>query len=467
MKPLLLLEINEIPWRVVDLYLKHPVGPNLGRFFSDAQTWTTVAVDTGELSPWVTWPSLHRGLTNTEHGVLNLGQDPATFRGTPIWEEYRRAGHSIGVCGSMQSWPPQNPGPGGFYIPDTFAHDERCIPSHVEPFQKFNLNQVRKNGRVVNTGSTLEGAWELLRSLPSLGIRPKTALSVARQLISERFDKSLAAKRPIFQTVLLWDVFKSLFDAAHPPAFSTFFTNHVAGVMHRYWNHVFPEDFGETPASKPMVHKATMDFAMLCTDKILGDAVEFQEANPDLIVVFATSMGQAAVHRDDHPGYEASIPDLPKLMRVMGVETGEYKPLLAMVPQVAVGVADAPRRKLLKERLEKSHTVSGVKLFTVQEIGQSLSITIKTPGKADADAGLFHAADSLEPCKWEQGGIAMVPVDPGTAYHIPEGVFAMRESGKTGSDARTKIPADEVKGLLMESAGMRAVPAQADAAALG
>ena len=149
--PLLLLEINEIPWRLLDRYRSTAGYGNIGRFFDRAETFTTLTQDTGTLQPWVTWPSFHRGIPNQEHGIRNLGQDPSTFRGVPIWDEYRRRGFSVGVCGSMQSWPPKDPGPGGFWVPDTFAQDERCIPATVEPLQRYNLNLVRMNGRVVSS----------------------------------------------------------------------------------------------------------------------------------------------------------------------------------------------------------------------------------------------------------------------------------------------------------------------------
>ena len=150
MTPILLLEINEIPWRLIDRYVERSELANIRRFLQKAHQFTTVAVDTGELSPWVTWPTFHRGMNNEKHGIKNLGQDPATFRGRPIWQDIRDQGGSIGICGSMQSWPPIDPGEDGFYIPDTFAHDERCYPEYLNPLQAFNLAQVRMNGRVVS-----------------------------------------------------------------------------------------------------------------------------------------------------------------------------------------------------------------------------------------------------------------------------------------------------------------------------
>src|SRR5690349_12704812 len=113
-RPVLLLEINEVPWRMIDRAMANARFGTIRRFFNASKTYTTISRDKGELSPWITWPSLHRGMSNTEHGIQNLGQDVATFRGTPIWDEYRARGLDIGVCGSLQSWPPRDPGPGGF-----------------------------------------------------------------------------------------------------------------------------------------------------------------------------------------------------------------------------------------------------------------------------------------------------------------------------------------------------------------
>ena len=65
MRPILLLELNEIPWRVWDLYLSKPGFDGIKTFFNEANQWTTIAQDKGELSPWITWPTLHRGINNS------------------------------------------------------------------------------------------------------------------------------------------------------------------------------------------------------------------------------------------------------------------------------------------------------------------------------------------------------------------------------------------------------------------
>lgn len=460
--PLLLLEINEIPWRVVDRFRTDPRFPRFAAFFDSAETYTTHTVDSGTLQPWVTWPSFHRGMPNDEHGIRNVGQDPATFGGVPIWDEFRARGHSVGVFGSLQSWPPKDPGAGGFWVPDTFAQDARCIPSYLEPLQRFNLRLVGENGRVVSSNVSLgRDVLDVALSLPRLGIRPKTLVALARQLLAERRDPTFVARRPIFQGVLFWDVFRKLFDPMRPPALTTFFTNHVAGVMHRYWSHAFPEDFPERDPATPRPHAATMDFAIGLVDEILGEAMAWARRNPSLRVVFATSMGQHAVHHPEFEGYEAAVPALPKLIRAIGVPDGAWQPLLAMVPESALNVSDRSLRQRIAETLRAATTPSGKQLFWVEEIGESLSIMIHTPRLPDIREGIVRLgrvdapADS-PPVAWrfEDAGIAMLKVEVGSAHHQPEGILAVHGDGVSAQDARKPMKASDAKAMLMQLAGL-------------
>ena len=455
MRPVLLLEINEVPWRLIDRFAGHEALPHLRRFFERSQTYSTNSTDTGELSPWVTWPTFHRGIPNTEHGVQFLGQDPATFKGTPIWEEYRNRGHSIGLCGSLQSWPPRDPGPGGFYIPDTFAKDERCIPAWVEPFQKFNLKQTGSNARVVNEGSLYEGdSLKFVLSLPRMGIRAATAASVAQQLVGERFDKSMLARRPTFQCILAWDIFRKLFDPTRPPAFSTFFTNHIAGIEHRYWDHIFPEDFGK-PENGSYPHRETMLFGLKVLDQILEETMEFCEANPELLVVYAASMGQGPKVWKRYDGYVMTIPRVGELMLACNLTPADFEPLLAMVPQICVQIADPRKRQTTRELLENATPASGEKFFSIEENGDRLSISLVTPRKADIEAGSFRLGDRS--LKWQDAGMQANSVETGTGYHIPEGSMAVYGRDIPPSDFRKSMLATGAKDFILSLAGVQGV----------
>jgi hypothetical protein len=351
----------------------------------------------------------------------------------------------------MQSWPPVDPGEGGFYVPDTFAHDERCYPTYLSRLQAFNLSQVRMNGRVVN--GALPGAGDVIRlasSFPKLGITLKTGARIAGQLLGERVNHSLTARRPVFQTILFWDVFRKHFNARRPPGFSTFFTNHIAGVMHRYWDDVFPEDFPQPLDVSGTSQEPLMRFALQVLDDMLGEVLKWARDNPDLVVIFASSMGQDAVHRRYHEGVELVVEDLALLMSHTGISRDEYSPLLAMVPQVAVEVRDPGKRSRVRQVLEGACCGEGRHFIDVRETGASLSITVHTPtSKEMSEGSLFINGKAIA---WIDAGIRKQDIEPGTGYHIPEGslaVFSGQMRGEPLNQSRSRVNADRIKEWLL------------------
>jgi hypothetical protein len=269
--------------------------------------------------------------------------------------------------------------------------------------------------------------------------------------VAERVDHGLLQRRPIYQAVLFWDVFRKHFNAPRPPAFSTFFTNHVAGVMHRYWCDVFPEDFPDRKAAAWQSQERLMRFALRVLDRMLADVLDWARRNEDLVVIFASSMGQGAVHRDYHEGVELLVDDLPSLLRHAGLEAGDYRPLLAMVPQVAIEVDDAGKRKAVKDLLEGAACANGERFVSVREAGISLSITLATPSRDAIAAGSVRIGARQVP--WRAAGIRPAEVDPGTGYHIAEGTLAVHagmRSAKPLMQDRTTVRADRLKSWMLD-----------------
>src|SRR5262249_32939033 len=157
-------------------------------------------------------------------------------------------------------------------------------------------------------------------------------------------NRDRLARRPVFQGILAWEIFRKLYDPLKPPAFSTFFTNQVAGVMHRYWDQIFPEDFGRPHEAGSRPHLETLVFALRSVDEMLGDALRFCEMNPELMAIFASSMGQGPVSRKEHEGFELSIPKLDPLLQACGLAGSDFSPLLAMVPQICARIPDQSKR---------------------------------------------------------------------------------------------------------------------------
>lgn len=93
-KKLVIFEVNEIPFRVFDHFIQRHPRSTLAALFQQSDIFETYANDLGHLSPWVTWPSLHRGVNDTEHGIFDYGQDLKAVDKDfpPIWAMLARAG---------------------------------------------------------------------------------------------------------------------------------------------------------------------------------------------------------------------------------------------------------------------------------------------------------------------------------------------------------------------------------------
>lgn len=175
-----------------------------------------------------------------------------------------------------------------------------------------------------------------------------------------------------------------------------------------------------------------------------------------MLVLFATSMGQAAILRPEHEGFAASVPDLSRLIKSFGLKDDQFSTLMAMAPYVAIEVRDNHLRSRLIEAMLKCHTPSGERVFKIEEISVSLSIEVRTPRKQAIETGgfmIFKAgSDTGEFIPWKEAGIKMNLADAGTGYHIPDGVMAVYGEGDAG-DLRTPIAADKIKNMILERSG--------------
>ena len=124
MQPVVVFELNEVPWRVLDWWVADHPESAIAELLPRATQWTSVAPDEGHLSPWVTWPTVHRGVPNTVHGIGHFGQDTSDADAiAPTW--WRRAvdaGRSVGLFGLLHTNElPPDVDRYRFFVPDTFA----------------------------------------------------------------------------------------------------------------------------------------------------------------------------------------------------------------------------------------------------------------------------------------------------------------------------------------------------------
>jgi hypothetical protein len=398
----------------------------------------TVAEDEGELSPWKTWPTVHRGVTNTQHKIHDFGEDLSKVdkQYPTIWKILAEAGKKPGVFASMHTFPmPKNYQDYSFFIPDPFAGDSHSHPKNIEPFQRFNLAMSRKSGRNVDTGIDMKAASALAISLPTLGIQPKTLASIASQLISERVENWKKNRRRVFQSVLAFDIYLKLVQKKKP-SFSTFFSNHVASTMHRYWAATFPEHYDTYNLSNEWKNRFSgeIEYSMHHFDAFFNRLVQFADKNPEYKIVIASSMGQEAT-KAEQLSTELYCKDITKFLQTFGINEDQWEIKPAMHPQYNFNVLDSAQAEKLEQDL-KQVVISGIPLIFRRK-GLFFSINF---GHRNLEEENFFLNEV--PIKLAIAGLFNEQIDDesdGTAYHIPEGCLIVYDpKSKNTKNTRLK-----------------------------
>ncbi len=421
-KKIILFELNEVPFQVLNHYCSHHPQSAFARLLPQCFQYETYTEDVGHLSPWITWSSLHRGVNNEKHFIYDFGQDLTEINQVypPVWELLASQGIKVGIFASLHTYPlPENLENYAFYLPDMFASGSECSPRQLEHFQEFNLQMSRGSARNVSSKISWLSALRFLRSLPDLGIRASTAFDISQHLINERLEKWKIIRRRTYQTVLAFDIFMNQMEKTKP-AFATFFTNHVASSMHRYWAAAFPEDYDDFQVDQTWVktYCSEIDFAMQKADEFFRRLVAFVENNKDYVIWLATSMGQAATEATNLET-QLYLKDLNRLMLKIGLEPEKWRYQPSMLPQV----------NLIVNQDYITRFSNSLKTFNIQ--GENVNFRESDSGFFSIDFGQKNLYDKPEIALLEGQeytftdlGLENVEIQDKagtTAYHIPQG----------------------------------------------
>ena len=242
---MIVYELNEVPKKLFEFYAEAFPNSAFGVLSSKSTLFETLTADVGSLSPWVTWPTMHRGVSNVQHEISDLGQDLLEVN-TEFPEVYKILAEQdihVGVFGSLHSYPLPKIFSTIFFA-DTFAAGEEFFPDNLSAFQKFNLSMVKANGRNVSKGIAVKDGLTFLTNARSMGLSFSTLSKLGQQIFLEQFNKDRVVRRRTSQVEIAFDLFFDQQLKTNPDV-SFFFTNHVASSMHRYWPTVFPGDYSE------------------------------------------------------------------------------------------------------------------------------------------------------------------------------------------------------------------------------
>jgi hypothetical protein len=453
-RKIIFFELNEVPARIFDYYCARHPESLLAKRLSESRVYDTYAEDE-YLSPWVTWPTVHRGVSDEKHTIRYFGQplNEVDKEFPPVWQMCAARGISTGVFGSLHSYPPPQSYDGySFYMPDTFAAGAECFPDSLRSFQEFNLTMVKSSARNVSTKLPWAAALNLLKNLPELGFKASTMVDTAGQLVSERLNSARKVRRRTYQVVLAFDIFMHELERTQP-AFCTFFTNHVASSMHRYWAAAFPSDYNEFGFTEEWVktYRDEIDFTMDKFEAFFRRLIEFTVRHPEYELWVATSMGQAATEAKPL-NTQLYLTDLERFMRYFGMDSSMWERHPAMEPRVSVCVKPELHAQLI-QKLAKVKI--GAKPLQVEEVeGKFISMAFGHPNLRD-QISLVTIDGADVPI--EELGLSHVDIEDlsnSSAYHIPQGRLFIYDPKKREGGAAVKISTRDIAPSLLKNFGI-------------
>ena len=329
---LIVYELNEVPPSILLDYCTIKPNSYLAQLVASNNFLETVCSDIGELHPWSTWPTLHRGVSSSTHNIRSLNQDlSSASKYPPIWETLLDSSLSIGIFGALHSYPCPSPSPLiKFYLPDTFAPSPESSSKRLTRLQEFNLRLSSSNkalSRPFNKNDLL--------SFIRLVFENDVSINFAWQALSHLFYESInpvfKERRSFLQPSLLFNRYVQEILCSLPD-YSSFFTNHVAGVMHRYWCYAYPHEYNDPLTSFNLLRAQHIWSAL---DLVDAQLTKLQRLcllhNYDLWIL--SSMGQKAV-----PDYisvpELFLDDVGLLLNVLCLDSLDVLIMPSMHPDV-------------------------------------------------------------------------------------------------------------------------------------
>ncbi|MFC5490324.1 hypothetical protein [Dokdonella soli] len=433
-KKVLLLELNEVNWRVVDrLTAQHGQAylPNFQRLRTAGAWATQTAVEhPPHLDPWITWVTLHTGVPREVHGAAVLEQDAASISAPRLWDYAAEGGRSVGVFGSISAFPPRPVE--GFIVPGPFAPSDDTYPDSLRPIQALNrlgTSLHNRTGKSVTAFGAVRNAFDLLR----LGLRMRTLYAVARQLVLERVSSSHKWRRVSLQPLLNFDFFAHLYRKFQPD-FATWHTNHAAHYMHHYWRAWDDNGFAvQATAAERAQFGDAVPYGYRVCDRLIGDFLRL--IDDDTVLVVASSMGQQPFVTERYQSGKIVVRflDIERILDITGRD-GILDVVPTMVPQWNLRIPDRSRRTQLREQFQAAKRIVAGREEAAISVEETADLLTVTPlGLADKPAGIryhFPLCERAQPAGYAIDELFATDT-PTTkqGMHHPAGLLAFIGSG--------------------------------------
>lgn len=454
MSKVILLELNEVPYKVfVDSFKKRMYKRTK---LADLKYTPTISRDSGELSPWITWPTLHRGVTNKVHKIEDINQNVNEIdsKYPTIMNRLSSEGYKVGVFASMHSGSVDQSDFDDycFFVPEAFAKNENCKPETVNGLQKFNILMSRASARSINKKLLLDFKIliEFISSYLNHHYRFRGLFLSFLQLSRELISPWTNVRRRVLQSDILFDVFMDLL-YKNKPDYCSFFTNHVASNMHRFWEATYPEDYKKISlrSSWNSRYKNEISFSMKSTSYYIDNLINYVNKNHDTQLWIASSMGQKASEEEFLPTrFFWEITDISKFINSICGKDLNIIPLPQMIPCYSFQ-SDEENIKYIHRKLKLLDTNADFKINSVTKT--TLAFFIDTN---NLDKIIFKINKNI--IKVDGLNKKKVNENSGcSAYHVPTGILFrygknLKDFDKKYFDKNGYLPTDMLHDILYQ-----------------
>lgn len=428
-RKVILIELNEITWRIVRPLVDAGKLPTFAKFIEEGAIGSPVALEEPPLlDPWISWMTLYTGRPQNEHGVEFLEQPPETVRGPKIWDLLADAGKSLGLFGSIMSWPPRTDIK-GFWVPSTFSPDSQTHPAELEPIQQLNLSATRAHAPAGNEErklSTFELGWKLR----GLGLSVSSVAQVLRYFANRYIRPQRGWEKVSLQPVINFDFFNHLY-SKHKPDFATFHSNHVAHYQHRYWRAMDPSPFPKPPSEDEKSRFGEcIEYGYRVADQLLADM--WKLADDDTVVMVASGLGQkpqvSETFTDGKP--IVRIRDIDDFLTLCGMN-GKCEPLSMMAPQWILKFDNPEEQKKMERILDTAwYREEGTKLFSYGVVGDCINFNFFQNNLTPLELSATCCLPEVNGQKTQLQELCRVEdPTPKTGMHEQEGLLIIRGAG--------------------------------------
>ena len=321
------LELNEVPLSVVQYIIDQKPKSYLSQLQHQGrlhifQTYAS-DVEPSRLYPSQTWASYFTGKPLDDHQCYWYS-DPISVSDL-LYSRLANSNVDVGIVGSLHSSKlgeeTQSIDQFKYLIPDCFSPSSYTKPIQYQSFQQLNTMMVSRSARLTDFKSLLttfiRHFFSILKSPSSYGL----SFFALKQIIKILY-RTVRSLNKEYLRVLQFPLLGSIYIdqwKQHSPSYSSIFTNHLAGNLHRYFFAFSPSSFTSTGMYSQewiLANRSMIPDSMMVFDEFVGELMKVTNAHQSQSTfIISGSMGQHANQSlDTSKKFTALITDLEQFI---------------------------------------------------------------------------------------------------------------------------------------------------------